>query len=261
MTEISFITQNGEQINLKDAKGRELLAEKQKKLIAGKGISISEDGIISAIGGASGSKVKELVIKDLTLSGYSGANYVYDKHIFYIGNPALVTKQRKIINNIEDWNNRYKDEGWTTADSIPLSFYGPDNTIDSQDVFSEFKKLDDTGEPFLAIVGGKNVITDRSFPPENIEIWGGEYYQWDIGDEKTYYTEGEDLILFTKARNITSEHDKQYPDYSPIGTLSNNKVFCCYTYNSGQSGCTTFFVEPSLYLNLLGVQRDSYDAY
>lgn len=55
MTEISYITQNGEQINLKDAKGRELLETKQPKLKAGNGISIAADGTISATG-ASGTE-------------------------------------------------------------------------------------------------------------------------------------------------------------------------------------------------------------
>lgn len=50
MTEISYITQNGEQINLKDAKGRELLETKQLKLKAGNGISISDSGVISVAG-------------------------------------------------------------------------------------------------------------------------------------------------------------------------------------------------------------------
>lgn len=36
MTEISYITQNGQQVNLKDTKGRALLAEKQNKFKAGK---------------------------------------------------------------------------------------------------------------------------------------------------------------------------------------------------------------------------------
>lgn len=50
MTEISYITQNGEQINLKDATGREMLATKQNKLKAGNGISISDSGVISVTG-------------------------------------------------------------------------------------------------------------------------------------------------------------------------------------------------------------------
>lgn len=45
--------QNGEQVNLKDAKGRSLLAEKQIKLKAGRGISIADDGTISVIGSGS----------------------------------------------------------------------------------------------------------------------------------------------------------------------------------------------------------------
>ena len=53
MTEISYIIQDGEQVNLKDAKGRELLAEKQVKLKAGRGISIANDGTISVIGSGS----------------------------------------------------------------------------------------------------------------------------------------------------------------------------------------------------------------
>lgn len=53
MAEISYIMQNGEQVNLKDAKGRGLLAEKQIKLKAGRGISIADDGTISVIGSGS----------------------------------------------------------------------------------------------------------------------------------------------------------------------------------------------------------------
>lgn len=48
--EISAIRQNGQDINLKDATGRSLLAEKQDKLIAGKGIKIINN-VISFVGG------------------------------------------------------------------------------------------------------------------------------------------------------------------------------------------------------------------
>ena len=53
MEELSFIKQGDQTIYLKDATGRDMLAGKQKKLIAGEGISISEDGTISATGGTS----------------------------------------------------------------------------------------------------------------------------------------------------------------------------------------------------------------
>ena len=56
MTEIYYITQNGEKVYLKDATGRELLASKQTKLKPGNGISIAEDGTISAIGGGGSAK-------------------------------------------------------------------------------------------------------------------------------------------------------------------------------------------------------------
>lgn len=48
MAELSYIIQNGNQINLKDAAAREMLNNKQNKLTAGNGIIISEDGTIRA---------------------------------------------------------------------------------------------------------------------------------------------------------------------------------------------------------------------
>lgn len=52
MTEVSYIVQNGEKVYFKDTAGRELLTQKQVKLKAGRGISIAEDGTISATGGS-----------------------------------------------------------------------------------------------------------------------------------------------------------------------------------------------------------------
>ena len=51
MTEVSYIVQNGQKVYFKDTAGRELLTQKQVKLKAGRGISIAEDGTISATGG------------------------------------------------------------------------------------------------------------------------------------------------------------------------------------------------------------------
>jgi hypothetical protein len=65
--------QNGEQVNLKDAKGRDLLAEKQIKLKAGRGISIANDGTISVIG--SGSSAAGFFIN----AGGDFNNLVFDK--------------------------------------------------------------------------------------------------------------------------------------------------------------------------------------
>lgn len=52
MTEVSYIVQNGQKVYFKDTAGRELLTQKQVKLKAGRGISIAEDGTISATGGS-----------------------------------------------------------------------------------------------------------------------------------------------------------------------------------------------------------------
>lgn len=59
MADISTITQKGQTYNLKDATGRELLAAKQDKLTAGKGIKI-ENGVISALGGGGLTDVTDL---------------------------------------------------------------------------------------------------------------------------------------------------------------------------------------------------------
>ena len=52
MTEVSYIVQNGQKVYFKYTAGRELLTQKQVKLKAGRGISIAEDGTISATGGS-----------------------------------------------------------------------------------------------------------------------------------------------------------------------------------------------------------------
>lgn len=85
MTEISYITQNGQQINLKDAAGRELLATKQNKLKAGNGISIAADGTISAVGG--GGKVQAFVAIDT--DGDKGTS---DYSFVNLSNPGFFQK-------------------------------------------------------------------------------------------------------------------------------------------------------------------------
>lgn len=57
MTEVSYIVQNGQKVYFKDTAGRELLTQKQVKLKAGRGISIAEDGTISATGGSGSANV------------------------------------------------------------------------------------------------------------------------------------------------------------------------------------------------------------
>jgi hypothetical protein len=143
MTEISYIEQNGEQINLKDAKGRELLAEKQKKLIAGKGISISEDGVISR---ADVELAKFVEVKDLVVENWSyGFDCIYNFGFRYIGNPALVNK--KIKQGDED------NAGISFIERYRYQFYFMNqDTTAIEAIFNALKDLEDTEEDFLIII-------------------------------------------------------------------------------------------------------------
>ena len=176
MTEISFITQNGEQINLKDAKGREMLAEKQKKLIAGKGISISEDGVISANGT---SLFKELVVKDCAESNWCGNDYVFDMHLQYIGNPALVKKQ--IMNHeCSSYTQAFMDNG-----NIPrFVLFHDGGQSHKQEVYDALSALPDTGENYLIVVGLYGEITETN----STENDGSHGYA--VGDKYFFDTNG-----------------------------------------------------------------------
>lgn len=91
MTEISYIIQNGQQVNLKDANGRALLAEKQNKLKAGKGIEIAADGTIF-VKEAKGSDFKDLVIENIQVTTSDG-DYTYtigSMNVKYKGNLSLL---------------------------------------------------------------------------------------------------------------------------------------------------------------------------
>lgn len=99
MTEISYITQNGQQVNLKDAKGRALLAEKQNKLRAGKGIEITADGTI-LVKEAKGSDFKDLTIENIQVTTSDG-NYTYtigSMQVKYKGNLSLL---RDVVDSSE----------------------------------------------------------------------------------------------------------------------------------------------------------------
>ena len=96
MTEISYITQNGEQINLKDATGREMLTTKQNKLKAGNGISIAADGTISATGAGGAEKAYAVLSKFEDNSEYGFLN---------ITNPTYFKKGKRYKANISYFEN------------------------------------------------------------------------------------------------------------------------------------------------------------
>lgn len=206
MTEISFITQNGEQINLKDAKGREMLAEKQKKLKAGKGISISEDGVISAVSG--GSLFKELVVKDCAESNWCGSEYVFDMHLQYIGNPALAKKQ--IMNHeCSSYTQAFMDNN-----NIPnFILFHDGGQSHKQEVYNALSALPDTGENYLVVVGLYGEITETNHTGESgnngyavghkyfFNENGGEYKasSFALVNTNSYSNEEKEVFLYSES--------------------------------------------------------------
>jgi hypothetical protein len=161
MTEISYITQNGEQINLKDAAGREMLAAKQSKLKAGKGINISDNGVIS-VKDAKGSDFSDLVIENIQVTT-SDEEYTYtigSMNVKYKGNLSLL---KDVIDSSESSGNFYLltsilDDSYIRE---PLnkyaSFYDGENSL-GKVVSVAINKLiadgdcEDTGEDYLYFV-------------------------------------------------------------------------------------------------------------
>jgi hypothetical protein len=243
MTEISYIEQNGEKINIKDAKGRELLETKQNKLIAGNGISISEDGTISAIGGGSSLMLKTLTVKDLVLTSYSGADYTYDANIKYVGNPALLSnsKQYRSIgytdkSEINDINNGT----WRTATDIfswngyLINLLGDSgaSTENIRAVVDAFSELPDTGEPFLILEQSPEcIVTDRTRSD------GQDFWDYNVGETYNYYWGRKDVTLFTKAKV-----DKE--------TLSEDKIDTSHTYNNGDDD-EVFSLPATIFYSML----------
>lgn len=167
MAEISYIEQNGQQVNLKDAKGRELLATKQNKLTAGRGISISENGTISASGST---LFKELVVKDCVESGWSGYDYVFDIHLQYAGNPALV-KQQIMNHDCASYTQSFMDNEYIPSFSIFC-------TSHKQEVYEALSSLPDTGENYLIVVGLYGEVTEAT--KDNS---ASDYTNYKVGDK------------------------------------------------------------------------------
>ena len=145
MEEISYIEQNGEKYYLKDKAGRELLAGKQAKLKAGEGISISEDGTISAVGASGFGNFKEVIIKDCLLSNYSGMDHLFDFHLLYAGNPALIKEE---IYRTDDSGGFI--ESYLEHSNIQLSCWGYDHS--KEFVYDYFKDLPATEDKYLILI-------------------------------------------------------------------------------------------------------------
>ena len=181
MTEISYITQNGQQVNLKDAAGREMLATKQPKLKAGKGINIAADGTISS---TSGREWKDYRIDNVYVENGS-ANATFSAEFVYKGNIALLNS---VIPGTESDGEYRKIEGqysdgilggvYNISKEAPeeeLDTAGVDlsstNYVQSSDFFCQVfgymrdnVQLEDTGEDYLYIVTKKvSGISESSY--------------------------------------------------------------------------------------------------
>lgn len=161
MTEISYITQNGQQVNLKDANGRALLAEKQNKLKAGKGIEITADGTI-LVKEAKGSDFKDLIIENIQVTT-SNRDYTYtigSMQVKYKGNLSLL---RDVVDSSESSGMFYLLSSILDDNNVrePLngyaSLYASENPL-GKVVRTAIDKLfadgnvEDTGEDYLYFV-------------------------------------------------------------------------------------------------------------
>lgn len=115
MIEISYLTQNGEKIYLKDAAGRESLNQKQNKLKAGNGISIAADGTISATG-AGGGNFKKYTAEGIHLTSDNDSypysendtyryDVTYSLEFSYYGNLALLNSVICGDSSYNDWEH------------------------------------------------------------------------------------------------------------------------------------------------------------
>jgi hypothetical protein len=121
MIEISYLTQDGEKIYLKDAKGRESLNQKQNKLKAGNGISIAADGTISATG-AGGGNFKKYTAEGIHLTSDNDSypynendtyryDVTYSLEFSYYGNLALLNSVICGDSSYSEWEHM-QSSGW-----------------------------------------------------------------------------------------------------------------------------------------------------
>ena len=194
MEEISYIEQNGEKYYLKDKAGRELLAGKQAKLKAGEGISISEDGTISAVGASGFGNFKEVTIKDCLLSNYSGMDHLFDFHLLYAGNPALI---KEGIYNTSDSSGSI--ESYSEHSDIQLSCW---NYNSKEFVYDYFKDLPATEDKYLILIPLYAEITHGSSNDDNHQIpTGAKTYFYKNANNAWYEDQGSGEAILLEKRD------------------------------------------------------------
>lgn len=202
MAEISYIEQNGQQVNLKDAKGRELLETKQNKLIAGNGISISEDGTISRTDVAAAPEWTRVKVEDYRIGSY--ASYTdtgFDIEFEYFGNPDLINRDLHVVG--ESYS------GTSSFDNIygNVGIVGYEPSINGA-ILEGLRDLPDNGLSYLFIrpIGAEVVYVEE--PTE------GVYQTSSVGDTSTLsfkliYIEDNGSIAILN-RGWTESNDNHY---------------------------------------------------
>lgn len=153
MTEISYIIQNGQQVGLKDTNGRALLAEKQNKFKAGKGIEIAADGTIST----AGPKWQTVTTEFHTGQYESFTDTAFDITFKYYGNPTLTNQPLHIIE--ESSGSTYTFDDMYEA-RVGITGY---NCEINSAIRAALKDLPDNGMSFLVImpIGAKVTFVEE----------------------------------------------------------------------------------------------------
>ena len=169
MTEVSYIVQNGQKVYFKDTAGRELLTQKQVKLKAGRGISIAEDGTISATGGSSSTngffinasgELNNLTFDktpaelntaiengDIVIVSANNAKFVLTdvKDGTYLFSYLVVLGEEDCLAQMATISATSDGSNWTEIKTSFVSIktkVGTDNSIDTGADFSEWPKFD-----------------------------------------------------------------------------------------------------------------------
>lgn len=250
MTEISYITQNGEQVNLKDAKGRELLAEKQVKLKAGRGISIANDGTISVIG--SGSSATGFFIN---ASGDFN-NLTFDKTPVEVN--AAIEQGNIIIVNANNAKFLLSDVNDKTYLFSYLVAAGEDCLAQMATIIAT--AADDTWQTietnFVAI---KTLPADEKSSAEDIyhedDDFGVDFNTWNEGIySNPPYNKADNIIFRPKYNSGGSSYENEYAYYVDENYERVNPGKCTY-YGSNFSNQEEALKIKGVYFNNYGYSK------
>ena len=251
MTEISYITQNGEQVNLKDAKGRELLAEKQVKLKAGRGISIANDGTISVIG--SGSSATGFFIN---ASGDFN-NLTFDKTPVEVN--AAIEQGNIIIVNANNAKFILTDVKDGTYLFSYLVVSGEEDCLAQMATISATSNESNWSEIKTNFVAIKTLPADENSSTEDIyhedDDFGVDFNTWNEGSYSSQvYNKADNIIFRPKYNSGGSSYENEYAYYVDENYERVNPGKCTY-YGSNFSNQEEALKIKGVYFNNYGYSK------